>query len=285
VSDQIDEIQKWLRKKGYPLEMQVAKAFGDVGLRVQQGHYYQDLETGEQREIDVLAREFSIFRIAPRLINIAVDVVVECKGHPPDRPFLVFSTAKPDQGSGWRRLMCAGSRLGKGLVDYLELDTDSLPLFKADEEWIGYGMAQAKLGKKDGDNRDGAFGALMQASKASCALLGAPHLCTLSFPVVVVNGPLFDCHLDEQGETVVTEVEEHVIEWAYPLPHGPAFHTVRVVTQRRLATFANEAARSAKALVEAYKVLPESLYLNAIERHEAELQVQRIQESNHDEKF
>jgi len=50
-----ERINKWLSEQGYPLEMQVARAFQDEGFSVSTSEYYLDPDENKPREIDVLA--------------------------------------------------------------------------------------------------------------------------------------------------------------------------------------------------------------------------------------
>lgn len=240
------------------LEMRTAQTFRAAGSSVvQQSQYYTDPETGDQREIDVIAREAAVLSFDP-LVFVAVDFRIECKSHSPDRPFVVFSAPMPEVTSGWRWLNCAGSVLGKKLIDYLDPELVGLEVF-AVEPLTGYGLAQAALSNKGG-NQDAGFSATMQAAKASCAGFSEPGQCVLSFPVVVVTGPLYDCHLGDDGEPVVSEVRQHAIQVPYPLKNGPAVNTVRIVTEAGLPEFAKSGVASAKSLLGAYKKLDRALY-------------------------
>jgi len=44
-----------MQKQGYPLEMRVARAFRHASRRVQQSQFSVDWESGQEREIDVVA--------------------------------------------------------------------------------------------------------------------------------------------------------------------------------------------------------------------------------------
>jgi hypothetical protein len=49
------KVSEWIEGQGYPLEMTVAKTFEQNRFEVIQSEYYKDPESGDCREIDVVA--------------------------------------------------------------------------------------------------------------------------------------------------------------------------------------------------------------------------------------
>jgi len=49
------KVEKWLNEQGYPLEMRVASVLQQGGFRVVQSEYFSDPETGDSRELDIVA--------------------------------------------------------------------------------------------------------------------------------------------------------------------------------------------------------------------------------------
>jgi hypothetical protein len=62
------QIRDWLQNQGYPLEMRTAANYTNAGFRVVQSSYYQDPESSDWREIDVVAdlTRVAAERIAPQ---------------------------------------------------------------------------------------------------------------------------------------------------------------------------------------------------------------------------
>ena len=81
-----DRIHEWLESQGYPLEMQVAREFARNGFRVLQSDYYDDFESGDSREIDVVAHMQTM--IGELLVR--VEFVIECKASR-DKPWVLFT--------------------------------------------------------------------------------------------------------------------------------------------------------------------------------------------------
>ncbi len=82
------KVQEWLEKQGYPLEMTVASKLARVDLDVTQSSYYDDPETGDPREIDVVA-EFAL-PSDTRSIIFRLLFPIECKKS--SSPWVAFRT-------------------------------------------------------------------------------------------------------------------------------------------------------------------------------------------------
>jgi hypothetical protein len=83
--DLVQKIRKWLDKEGYPLEMQVARTFREIGFEVSSSEYYLDPDEKKPREIDVIATLQKT--ISGVLFQIAY--TVECKLSK-DKPWVCF---------------------------------------------------------------------------------------------------------------------------------------------------------------------------------------------------
>jgi len=85
-----ERIAAWLETQGYPLEMRAAETLRGRGFAVAPGTYYQDAESKEVREIDLVAY---VQRADPEII-LRISVVAECKSSR-DKPWVVFESEKP----------------------------------------------------------------------------------------------------------------------------------------------------------------------------------------------
>lgn len=70
-----DKVRQWILGQGYPLEMLVARELEQQGFRVLQADFYQDHETGQEREIDVMA--FAQRRLKEGFARFSL--MIECK--------------------------------------------------------------------------------------------------------------------------------------------------------------------------------------------------------------
>jgi hypothetical protein len=68
-------VREWLDTEGYPLELEVARAFRKAGFRAHHAMMYDDANTKSKREIDVVATKQ--FGQDGRWIRVVV--VAECK--------------------------------------------------------------------------------------------------------------------------------------------------------------------------------------------------------------
>ncbi len=90
----LKNIQAWLQKQGYPLEMLVARSFQEAEAFVLQSQYYFDTETGKPREIDVSAKWYKMDdRFYNGFIECSIWFYVECKSGQ-KAPWIIFSNEK-----------------------------------------------------------------------------------------------------------------------------------------------------------------------------------------------
>ncbi len=83
------KVQEWLQTQGYPLEMHVASAFKKAGFYDRLSEYYTDFETGQAREVDLVASRISNVDY-PFITQVVYPI--QCKLSS-DKPWVVFSTA------------------------------------------------------------------------------------------------------------------------------------------------------------------------------------------------
>ena len=82
----IQEVTRWLEQSGYPLEMLVAREFRRAKFPTWQSAVYEDVSSGQQREIDVVAtRAAHLDKWTVRL-----QFVIECK-RSPEAAWIVFA--------------------------------------------------------------------------------------------------------------------------------------------------------------------------------------------------
>lgn len=239
------KLAKWLKEQGYPLEMTVARTFTKVGFHIIQSEYYDDPETGKPREIDVSA---SIQKSMNKFMG-RVGFCVECK-LAKDKPWIIFTSLERQLADPARIVQRAASSLGHVLLDRLHTrkDIQDLPMFRIPER-SGYGLTQAFT-----DKEDIPYSAVMAAAKAALALakrVDAAYvnsICEILFPVVVIDGKLFECYLDRAGEVVTSEIKSGTLVWRGQVIGMP--HTiVHIVTLPAIDSFVQEARETSVALL------------------------------------
>src|SRR5260370_33584405 len=106
-----DKILDWLRGEGYPLEMRVASVFRSLGFRVDQGTYYQDPQSSDLREIDLVV---SIQDDRTTGILMRVNYVIECKSSR-TAPWVLFTSEDHGLAPPASVVQRIGSKLGRAL--------------------------------------------------------------------------------------------------------------------------------------------------------------------------
>ena len=285
------KVLNWVKNEGYTLEMRVARIFQQSGFSVSRFEPYVDPESDDLREVDVVAsvnRQFSG-------IEVFVTLFVECKYL--SKPWVVFvSPRRLGRFSYFSRILnnefavhewrhqdtLQGRLLARILSSLGHQKISTLSLFLT-PQIVGYGMTESLRG-----GLDHAYEAIMQVGKcveahdieAETDLERAVELydetkyrrdpretefmlsCSIAFPIIVGKGKLFECYLDENSETIVSEVDESVIL----VPSRRRRDTggarssssvLRVVTEKRLEYFATEAFEAASALLSQERAIEE----------------------------
>lgn len=234
------KVAEWLDKQGYPVEMTVARAFQGSDFRVHQSHYFIDPSTSKSREVDVLVtKQVDIDGRSVRAV-----FVIECKKSV-DKPWVVFtsSTSLPDHSQVVHR---PTTPLGRSLLEAFHTSLANQGMFGFPDQ-SGYAVTTA-LGNKD--NKDRAYDAVHSVASATeylVSLLTSTTTVAVFFPIVIFEGHLFGCRLDENGETVITEEDSAVLVLRKAIGRAP--HTVvHIITLNGLDDFVRLVGRTCEAL-------------------------------------
>jgi hypothetical protein len=238
-NDLSKQVKDWLSKQGYPLELEVARAFFAVGgLSVSISDIYKDYDTGESREIDVTVCKFHR-RI--RELSLRVCCRIECKTSK-DKPWVVFVSDVQPNALSVLSLLCDSTY--RGFLSHRLLDDDDTRAAITANRLLnptrlGHGITQALKGEKAADV---SYQAVMGAVKAAIdyvrfveQISPTRSLSTLEccavLPIIVIDTPLFECGLDAQNEIEVREVASSVLYWQLtnPLEISPFVHIVTKV--------------------------------------------------------
>ena len=215
MSDYTSKIRDWLEKSGYPLEMQVAKGLQKAGFGVVQSEYFEDEESSKWRETDVIGYEEHRSETCRALFSL----IVECKGGK-DKPWVLF-TCHDNYPSGLSISRRASSDKGDSILRVLALkdEVKSNPLFSVPDR-PGYSLTVANIG---GGNSDVAYNALQSVCKASLGLINRidnlpfENIIPFAWPVIVINAPLYESYLDDDGEVQISEITEGLLIWKNPV--------------------------------------------------------------------
>ncbi|MDO8052034.1 hypothetical protein O3301_26540 [Janthinobacterium sp. SUN211] len=222
-----DSISEWLLKTGFPLEMEAAQAFREAGFEVRQSSVQLDPQEGKAREIDILAED-------PDWIGIIeISCVVECKAS--KNPWVVFTSDAALQN--YNRLFAFGITSSEAREAILKNNSYSRGLkdvMQRPSNKAGYAFRQAFADK-----------AIDTAYSAAIASLKACHVITkdrkerewpslrFAFPIIVVDAPLFECQMREDGELIMTQVEQSDFLFSSYFPDSVGC-CIKVVTKSEL---------------------------------------------------
>jgi len=208
------KLKSWLADHGYPLEMEVAQSLKRAGFMVAQSEYLQDSDTGKWREADVVAYAES----RGETCRAVFAVVVECKSEK-SKPWVLF-TNKDDYPASLSVSRRATSARGKSILNVLALrdEVKDSPLFRLPER-TGYGVTTALRS----DNKDLAYGVLLSVGKAAMGIVKrlstvpGDNLIPFAWPVIVIEAPLFESYLDDDGDFQLSAIERGLLIWRNPI--------------------------------------------------------------------
>ncbi|MBD2388203.1 hypothetical protein [Cylindrospermum sp. FACHB-282] len=249
--DTSDELQKkvqnWIKEQGYPLEMKVATALIDEGFDVRQGSYYIDPESNESREIDIISRCGDIIGI------FDVYFMIECKSN--SKPWILFTSENTLTGYNRFFAYCLYSEFGKAQFIDKTLEISRLgeklegkfPWFHK-EGRNAYAVTQAFT-----TGADNTYKAAMSALKAAIAVKisqeeNRPKHLTFIFPVIVIDGSLFESYLNTDGELVVDAIEKGFLHFPQQIS-GLTGTTIHVLTLGYLPHFITAAKKLTSELL------------------------------------
>ena len=202
-----DKILEWLNKQGYPTEFQVANICHRHGFRVFQGYHVSNESPDFPREIDVLA--LTDERADDYLIR--VEHIIECKWSK-DKPWVVLTSRHGHLASPACVAQTIGSLLGSTILWTIAGDPDlhTLDLFSTPDR-PGFSGRQAFSQGND------LFYSAMQSVVDVSTLLMAwydkpprrvgtlPRYAVIAFPMIVVDGQIFEAFFDEASQNMRVE--------------------------------------------------------------------------------
>ena len=212
------------------MEFQATEMLLKSGFRVFQGEYAKTSD-GTPRELDVLATLTS----KREDILLRVNHVIECK-YSKDKPWVVFCSNSQPMMSSAIAAQSIGSSLGSAIVWSIagHKEVTSLELFKNHSK-SGFGGRVAFDNKRDVFYRT--VQSVVQNSFSVAERYGEypqegilPEHGILVFPIILVEGNIFNAHYDaEKGKTVLEETNHARCHWRGS--NVTSFHsTVDIVT-------------------------------------------------------
>lgn len=239
-----DEVKEWLLQQGYPLEMRVASALRKSNFEVRQSHYYVDFQSGDHREIDILATRYD------KIGLLEIAFLIECKTS--NKPLILFTSDSTI--SGYNSLFAFGITSNKAKEALIQKDVDlfSLPYYPKKNR-VAYSATVAFT-----SGLDTAYKAAMSATKAALGrkidLIDEGRSSIpfqFSFPVIVVDCPMFECFLENE-EMVVQEISDSNLFYSNHHGEEPSC-CIRIIRSENLQDFCNEVDKLAETLVKVFE--------------------------------
>jgi hypothetical protein len=248
LDDNVKDIKGWLEKQGYPLEMMTARTLSSQGIGFLQGAHYEDPDTQDIREIDILSTSYA------KSDNVLLlQAIIECKYS--SQPLVAFTYGGKRTGTPldyWVPSNPLGRLTLKRLKN--EKRSDELPIFRSQNN-IAYALKQSN----PKDNRDVAYDAIMSVVKASYALskIFTEKVKTFAFPegteerpcvyigipAIIVRAPLFICYLDEKDKIALEPRDSVLLEWNYPRAEVEVM-MIRVIREKVTVNLGKEIVKS-----------------------------------------
>lgn len=206
-----EKVKNWVSEQGYPIEMFVARTFREFGFRTTQSEYYTDPESGDNREIDVIASKQT--HIGELLVRVTV--CVECKSAKKN-PWVLFTSKDRILAKPATIVQRPCSLIGQKFLHEIahNKDAQGLSLFTLDER-NGYGLTEAFT-----TGKDNAYSSCISIGKCSTSLVKEANeasfdqgpMCLIVIPLILVDGRIFECHQDE-SELHVNEIDQSKLIW------------------------------------------------------------------------
>jgi hypothetical protein len=244
------KIMEWLDRQGYPLEMYTAKCCRDSGFAAYPSSYFQDTQSGQQRETDVYAHTRRI-PVTDKGREFQLSFAFECK-QSRAKPWVAFThtdernTMHPKAAMAQRIVPEYAFSWWRNLVKKAD-QNDLYPFGYANP--LAHSLVRVSFERS---NEDAAYAALMSVTKAAIGIadwldLGSSAggdnqlFYTVVSPILVLDTPLFSCHLNDRNEISIASIDRCTLQWSNQVSQTSASTIIEIVTKQALPTFLNDA--------------------------------------------
>jgi hypothetical protein len=251
----VKKVTDWLDGQGFPLEMRVARAFFGRDFYVSLSEIYEDPDTSKPREIDVLASRSHVVSG----VSFEFLFTVECK-FSRKKPWVTLSSIGPRRIAPTLSFHArVASTIGEMLLQELSSlrAVESSPLFSLGPR-PAHGVVEAFRDSNE-DTPFKALNAAYHAARAAASHLdhvrtpaGNKQFVAIVFPLVVLDGRLFDAYLDQEASLKVEERGWQVVV-TKRIGRSPFYSILHLVTEAALPEFLDQASSS---IDECFKAIP-----------------------------
>ncbi len=234
MADIEERLKNWILEQGYPLEMFVAKAFREAGFRTTQSEYYEDPENGDNREIDVIAclqEDIGEFLVR-------VQICIECKSAK-KHPWVAFTSRGTRLAAPAMIVQRPASTLGKAFLRKIAHDPECHKLeICRSKKRNAYSLTEAFT-----NGKDNAYASCLSVAKCAKSITTKENIyskvsgpiCSITIPLVLIDGKLFECHQDEI-DLGVSALESSQLIWRNQSSNS-GHSIINVITKLGLADF------------------------------------------------
>lgn len=255
--DLVGRVRTWLESEGYPFELRVGRVLREAQWDVFHGRHYTDPETGKLREIDIHAAFGPYVGNSHGVGMVSVHLVCECKVSV-SKPWVVFTTSIGDDSERLVGRLAPGEVASRVLADATATGRRLFRTLCVGPR-VGHALTRAFSDSKAGDP-SGPYSAVLGALSAA-SVLSAKHesagprgeslaqWTSIYLPIVILNGPLFEFYLDDEGNEVLQNSDRVQV-----LAHRPSSETdpvlVQIVASSGLVSFAQSMHSEAVSLAQ-----------------------------------
>lgn len=243
MGDLKEKVTSWINEQGYPLEMLVAKRFREAGFRTFQSEYYIDPESGDSREIDVVASTQT--QVGEMLAKVTF--CIECKISR-KHPWIIFTSRDTSIAEPASVVQRTGTLLAREFLIKIAQNkyAHNAPFFKVSDR-NGYSLTEAFTSGKDN-----AYSSCLSVSKCAKAIAIRGNetskiqkpLCNIILPVILIQGKLFECHQDS-SELEVNETQRSILMWRNQASNT-GHSIINICTEEALGSLIKDASKLAK---------------------------------------
>ena len=249
------QVKAWLETEGYPTEFRAASLFRRHGFHARQGQYVVNENEASKKEIDVIASTTAHLDAG----FIRFSFVVECKWSI-GKPWVIFSSPSNTMAPSAMIAQTISSQLGAAAI-WVVAGNESLKALSTFSAPVRGGFGGRQAFSRGNDYFYSAVQSVVanSSSYASSYDRGSrkmgemPECCVLVFPIIVVEGKIFEAYFNEKTNNMALEAVDHIRCHWDGSSAWDFFATVDVVSLHHLDEFLSIRARELKAITSILK--------------------------------
>ncbi|MDR3665594.1 MAG: hypothetical protein P4L35_02010 [Ignavibacteriaceae bacterium] len=251
-------IIEYLEREGFPFEMQVSQIFQKEGFSVNSSVYLEDVNSHKSREIDVICYKG---KLVNKYVIFDIKFIVECK-YSKLSPWIMFR-ADSDKSKAVKHDAMFRSATEIGKIALLEIENTASNkdnyLFEVPNN-LFYGVrciTKNKNNHSEIDRSDVPYQAIMQVCNGVASSIkyleekfnnNFISRLEIYFPLIIVDGPLFECYLGETSEIIVNEIEQGIIKMEQPNLSNDKYY-IRVISSKAMIKIIQNLSQSCNELL------------------------------------